>query len=406
MLLLKVWLTLADGKQVQVGELAFTEPDSQGGFESEFAYRESWLSDPGVFSLDPESLPLDLGMNSTRSKNLFPPLAVFEDALPDSWGRQLLIAEHMLSRGHRGEPYLLRALGANGLGALRFSEQGMPCAVHHPPSTVMLGELVTAAEQYEAGCDLSDERIRRLLAAGSSPGGARPKVLVNSADGRWIAKLPSRNDGRFDIVGLEAATMRTACHAGLEVPDTRLLHLENRKVLLVRRFDVTEAGGRRHVISLRTLCKEQPGRYSFGYSEIANVVRKHSSRPVRDVSRLYKQMIFNAVVGNTDDHLKNFWLYHDDAGWQLTPAFDLVPDVGEQVEHTLMFNLSATPPPAREFYEVAKAWGVPDCKKIAGDVVKAAPYFARYAAEALVPKENIRYFRCDIERRLEVIGFV
>ena len=126
-----------------------------------------------------------------------------------------MVFDRRLPRGQQGEPYLLRELGADGLGALAFSEAGEPVPRCKPGSVLHLAELLEAAERFEAGMLEDRSALRRLLEAGSTPGGARPKALVASEDGEWIAKFPSRNrDGRFDVVGLEAVAMELARAAG------------------------------------------------------------------------------------------------------------------------------------------------------------------------------------------------
>lgn len=398
MMLLDVWLCLPDGDNAHVGELAFDDADAHGRYRGEFRYLAGWLRDERRFALDPESLSPQAA--SWQSGNLQPPLAVFEDALPDDWGRRLLAAAARLPRNRQGAPFLLSALGADGMGALRFSEGGQPLPARRPGSVLELAALADAAARFEAGEALESPDHRRLFEAGATPGGARPKALIDDGDAHWIAKFPSRNrDGGFDVVGLETATMRVAAAAGLEVPETRLVHLGDRKALLVRRFDITAAGGRRHMISFRTLCRETPSRHVLAYQELATALRKHSAAPEADVARLFRQMAFNAVIGNTDDHLKNFWMYHDAAGYRLTPAFDLVPNVGEQAGHVLAFLDTALPPARDALLELARRWNVPDADAVLDQVCDATGGFNRAAKKAGVPQADIARIGADIARR-------
>ena len=181
--------------------------------------------------------------------------------------------------------------------------------------------------------------------------------------GYWIGKFPSkRRDEGFDIVGLEATCMRLARLAKLDVPDTRLVAVGARRALLVRRFDVSARGGRHHMLSLRTLGRERPGVYVMAYSELAQIVRKVSASPQANVNALYRHMVFNAVIGNTDDHLKNFWMLHTQVGYRLSPAFDLVPDVARRGEHTLAFEYNHTVPTGTTLLSIAKHWGVRDAR--------------------------------------------
>lgn len=116
-----VWLTLPDGVRVLVGELVFGDADNSGRYVSGFRYVPAWVASQDAFPLYPESLPLATDKHF-ESQNLFPPLAVFDDALPDDWGRRVLVADRKLPRGQQSEPYLLREIGADGLGALAFCE--------------------------------------------------------------------------------------------------------------------------------------------------------------------------------------------------------------------------------------------------------------------------------------------
>jgi serine/threonine-protein kinase HipA len=327
---------------------------------------------------------------------------VFEDALPDDWGRRLLALDQRLPRGQQGAPYLLRELGADGLGALAFAAAGEPMSSRSPAAAIYVAALVDAAARLEAGEQVEPSVLRRLLEAGSSPGGARPKALVDTDDGRWIAKFPSRyRDGRFDVVGLEATALALAGAAGLEVPETRLAALPaGRRALLVRRFDVTPPGGRRHMVSLKTLCKERPGVYVLGYDELMSAVRKHSAAPGADVEALFRHAVFNLAIGNTDDHLKNFWMLRDDRGWRLAPAIDLVPDVAERREHVLLFHLSHRVPSREDVAAVAKAWGVKRAAAIAQEVIEAAHGFRAAAEQCGVPAANADEIGRDIDRRL------
>ena len=399
MILLAVWLQPPRGDVMRVGELAFGDADPHGRYEGEFRYADDWLRNDRAFPIDPESLKL--GSATHRSANLRPPLGVFEDALPDEWGRKLLVAAAKLSRGEQGEPFLLRALGADGLGALRFDEAGAPVLRRKPGSVIELESLLGAAAKFEAGEAIEEEAFRRLLDAGSSPGGARPKALVDEGEYRWIAKFPSRDrDGRFDVVGLEAATLQLAAAAGLEVPETKLVPLGTRKALLVRRFDVAPEGGRHHMISLKTLCREAPGAYVLTYSEAAERIRKHAAAPKADVERFFRLMVFNAAIGNTDDHLKNVWLLRRERGYRLAPSFDLVPDVGERREHVLIFLHDRQAPSGEALGELARRWGVARAETIIAEISKAVRQFPQAAARAAVPEQNIAEISADIERRV------
>lgn len=400
MILLNVFARLPEGDIGQVGELAFGDPDAEGRYECAFRYGLAWLRHPRSFALDPESLPLSLGTAEVTSRNLRPPLSVFDDALPDEWGRSLLIYDRKLARGQQSEAYLLRELGADSLGCLMFAERGGPVPRARPEAIMHLDELIDAAERFDAGRSVAPGALRRLLAAGSTPGGVRPKALVEDGDGvQWIAKLPSRHrDLGLDVVGLEASCMRLAEAAGVEPALTRLERVGERRALLVRRFDVAGAG-RLHMLSLRTLCRERPDYLVTAYADVMAAIRKHSADPAADVARFFRQMTFNLAVGNTDEHLKNFWMLRSRAGWRLSPAIDLIPDIGGNLEHALVIGLDRSPPAAEDLHVLGRTWKVPQPERIVAEVVAAARSFPEIAAQLGVAQQSIGRFAEDIAAR-------
>jgi serine/threonine-protein kinase HipA len=401
-----VWVRRADGAIRLVGELATTTPDrSSGHFESEFEYTREWVSESGAFALDPVSLPLDAARRF-RAEMLYPPLAVFEDALPDDWGRRLLAAAITGEGGKPTLPEMLLRMRGGGTGALLFTaSEAAPHPDQSVPSTA-LRKLLAAAAQFEAGTLPPGDEFRRLLEGSSRAGGARPKALVHERGGEWLAKFPSRaRDESSDVVGLEATCLILAQRAGLEVPESRLQAIGARRVLLVKRFDVSAQGGRYHMVSLRTLCKERPGIYVHSYSDLAQVLRKHSASPADDLAALYRHMVFNAAIGNVDDHLKNFWMLARPGGFRLAPAFDLVPDIGGRGEHTLSFQQGFACPTRAEMIAVAAEWGVARAVGIVEDVVKATRAFATTARRLKVRHPvSLQKVRADVRRRTGLLG--
>ncbi|NTV97206.1 MAG: HipA domain-containing protein [Thiobacillus sp.] len=397
MMRLDAWLTLPDGGQRRIGEIAFADPDQQGRYASAFRYTTDWLADPDAFPLDPANLAL--AAHEYTAQNLAAPLLALDDALPDAWGRRLLILRDRLPRGRQNEPNLLQALAGRGLGGLGFFPPGrMPERGDGDADLIELDALAEAAARLEAGHEI-DDRCRVLLAAGSSPGGARPKALVRDGDGHWIAKFASRRD-EVDEVGLEATALALARRAGLTVPEFRLAPLAGgRRALLVRRFDLAPEGGRRHMLSFRALLAAD-GYYVLRYADLIAALRKHGERPEVDVPALFRQMVFNALIGNTDDHLKNFWLLRDRRGYALTPAFDLLPDVGARREHVLIFDLGPTPPGPSGLAALGRKWGISGAGAIVDRVVSTLAGFAEAAAAFGVPQPEIERFRLDIERRI------
>lgn len=404
MIRLDLWLTLTTGEKLLAAELVFGNADQQGRYASALRYTPTYLAEARAFPLDPASLPLQAGDYSAAQLNA--PLMALEDALPDDWGRRLLILRHGLPRGRQSEPHLMQALAGQGLGALSFHAPGQPPGEEaHAAALLELDALLDAAQRLEKdGHAAVDDSTRSLLAAGSSPGGARPKALVRDTDGtQWIAKFPSRRDD-VDMVGLEAASLELARLAGLEVPDFRLVELtDTRRALLVKRFDLAahaaaNTRGRLHMLSFRALL-QAGGYYVLRYLDLIAALRQHGANPERDVPRMYRQMVFNALLGNTDDHLKNFWLLADADGYRLSPAFDLLPDTGSRREHVLLFDLTPLAPAPTELAALGRKWGVTGAAAICQEVEAAVSRFAEIAAGNHVPESEIHRFEQDIARR-------
>lgn len=382
----EVWLSLASAR-ILAGEMVCEIGDDVRG-RGAFRYSPDYLRRRDAFALDPVSLPLREGDFAVDHPGVF---GVFEDSLPDDWGRRLLVRKHRIPRHQQNLPTLLLALGSAGLGALSYSERGRPRDASAEAEIINLERLVHAAEQFERGED-TDADISMLLSAGSSPGGARPKALVydEAVGEHYLAKFPSVKDP-VDIVRLETATMNLAAQAGLNVPATRLVECGGRPVLLVRRFDLMSQG-RRHMISMQTLMQAK-GYYQCRYGDMLNIVRKVSADPANDAEQLFRQMVFNAVVNNTDDHLKNFWMLGDaEQGWRLSPAFDLVPNVGRNDEHVLFFDLDPVCPGRNNLERLGRSWGISRAATIVGEVYTAVAAWRKEFSAFGVPAADIEWF--------------
>ena len=384
---IEVWIAL-DGAHALAGEMV-CEISDDGKARGAFRYSPDYLKTSGAFSLDPVSLPLREGEFNIEHPGVF---GVFEDSLPDDWGRRLLVRKHRLPLHQQNLPNLLLALGSAGLGALSYTEKDTPQKTSAEASVLYLDQLVKAAEAFERG-DTSDENINLLLGAGSSPGGARPKALVydEQADQHYLAKCPSIKDP-VDVVRIEAATMKLAEKAGLDVPETKLVECGGRPVLLVKRFDILPQG-RRHMVSLQTLLKAT-GYYQARYADMLNVTRKVSADPLLDSERLFRQMVFNAVIHNTDDHLKNFWMTCTlNEGWRLSPAFDLVPDIGQRSEHVLFFDLDPVYPGRVNLERLGRSWGVSGAAEITEQVFNAVSHWREAYLACGVAQKDIEQFK-------------
>ncbi len=401
MIRLHVWLTLPSGENIKTGALVIAAPDMRGTLQGQFRYSSEYLGHPRAFPLDPLHLPLSMEtFDADRPRAGIH--GVFEDSLPDDWGRRLMIRRHKLERGDQRIPNLLRLLGSQGLGALSYVEAGRPEIKTTGVPSRHLQELVLLAEKFEQEpTTTADAEFSLLFQAGTSPGGARPKGLIEDEDGSYLAKFASARD-QFDVVSLEAAAMELARRAGIETAETRLMELGARKCLLVKRFDINEAGGRNHPVSMQTLLKAD-AYYNLGYQDLARVIKHISTQPGEDLQRLYRQMVFNVMIGNTDDHLKNFLMLHNDAGWRLSPAFDLVPNVGFNREHALRIGLDNRPADIETILGEAKHFGIkrrPLALEVVRNVHESVMQWPEVFAENSVPEKDTKNIGKDINSRL------
>lgn len=395
-----IWLTTHQGLHLHAGELVTSAPDARGALNGQFRYSPEYLENRSSFPLDPIHLPLSPGIYEANRPHSGVH-GVFEDSLPDDWGRGLLIKRYNLPRHEQRIPHLLRCL-ENSIGALSYTEypEFIPQTVDVDSNS--LSDLQHQAERYEHNASLPNDNLPLLLQAGSSPGGARPKALVRDGEQSFIAKFPSRKDA-FDIVALEAATMELARSIGLETAATRIVPCGNHKALIVERFDIgSHPNGRNHMISMQSLLGAD-GFYNMSYRDMADVIRTISSSPVQDLKRMFKQMVFNVAVGNTDDHLKNFCMLHTQNGWTLSPAYDLLPNIGHNQEHVLRTGYSNMAPDRKTLLTEAKHFGIKRQNKANSyitDVLSKVEKWESVYRSNNVPKQDITTLRPDIEKRL------
>ncbi len=400
-MMLTVWLTLPVAEVVKAGELAIDEPDARGALEGQFRYTPEYLENPKAFPLDSLHLPLSADVFDADRPHAGVH-GVFEDSLPDDWGRKLLVRRYKLGRKDQRIPQLLRLSGNQGLGALSYMEKGRPDLKTTGVSLRHLQELVLLAEKFEKDGTVDDDELSLLFQAGSSPGGARPKALVKDESGAYLAKFASAKD-QLDVVSLEAAAMELGRRAGIETAETRLLSLGSRKCLLVKRFDINEAGGRNHLVSMQSLLKAD-GYYYADYRDMAEVIRHVSALPARDLHKLYRQMVFNVMIGNTDDHLKNFIILHNDEGRRLSPAFDLVPNIGFNREHVLRIGLDNRPPDLETLLQEARHFGLKrrqQTVEVIRKVHEAVSEWSTVFTACNVPEKDAQSIGKDINHRLK-----
>lgn len=291
-----------------------------------FVYGQSYLARNDAVALSLPDLPLQ--DDEVLTRNDVP--GCIADAGPDSWGRRVI--ERRLTLEHGGLSslgYLLES-GSNRIGAIDLQ--------HNPDTYVprcgdeaTIEDLAEAAQRVEEGLPLRDV-LRRALLQSTSAGGARPKALIAGGRLGFLAKFPSVRDSDPAIQG-EYVAMSLAREAGINAADVSLQRVADKQVLLVERFDRTPGGGRRLLVSAKTLLQnraaEQPARMGHeSYPLLAEEIRTRFAEPTATMRELFTRITFNILCGNTDDHAKNHAAFWDGQSLTLTPAFDVCPQRG------------------------------------------------------------------------------
>ena len=263
------------------------------------------------------------------------------DSEPDRWGRMLLKRRENVIAKREGRAaksltetdYLLGVEDFTRMGALRFKteENGEFLAYNEDmtvPPVTRLRELEAASLAYEKDSELlNDKWVKLLIGPGSSLGGARPKANVEDLDGSlWIAKFPSRND-EYDSGAWEYVVHELAVRCGLNVPQAKIIKFSDfGSTFLVKRFDRTGAK-RIHFASAMTLLGKSDGESNeCSYLDLLEFLTSYGSRVKEDAIELWKRIVFNLAVKNTDDHLRNHGFILEKDGWRLSPLYDVNPN--------------------------------------------------------------------------------
>jgi len=334
-------------KPILIGQLAYSD-SSRGGVFS-FAYDKAFLTSPYCLQIDP-LLTLHSGelYNDDVDKNF----RAFVDSSPDRWGRILMQRRAAIEcrKGIRPSnrltelDYLLGVHDSYRMGGIRFKKSGSHNFLDNntdfaAPPMASLRELEHAAIQIEKDDNIeSDEYyhwLKMLISPGSSLGGARPKACVTDERNHlWIAKFPNLND-TCDVGAWEMVCYELALAASVEMCPSEIRKFSTQHhTFLTKRFD--RIGGKRlHFSSAMTQLQYYDGEHSHGasYLEIAEFLSNQGSQTKTDLAQLWRRIVFNIAVSNTDDHLRNHGFLLTGKGWKLSPAYDLNPIVGKQGLH-------------------------------------------------------------------------
>lgn len=357
----------------------------KGGESYSFEYDKEWLKKTGLaLILDPELMPYS-GRQYPSGKNIF---GLFADASPDRWGRVLMNKrERILAEKEGRKPsklynsdYLLDVYDETRMGGLRFKSNSKGPFLSDDKETAAppwatLRTLEEASRHFENDeLDLTEKWLNQLIKPGSSLGGARPKATVaDTKDQLWIAKFPSKNDEN-DTGAWEMAVHDLAALCGLNVPEAKLEKFSPLgSTFLIKRFD--RLGSKRiHFASAMMLLGKADGASAAdgsSYLDIAAFIKSYGAQPRRDLIELWKRIVFNMAVTNTDDHLRNHAFILTDKGWILSPLYDVNP-VPYGDELSLNVDEEDNRIRIRLAVEVAVRFGIPkvDAEGYAEDILK------------------------------------
>ena len=382
----------------QMGNLVATRVKGKETFS--FEYTKEWLQSGFTRTIDPD-LQYYSGRFFPRDEKLN--FGAFLDSCPDRWGRVLMDRrEAALAKAEKRNPenlfesdYLLGVFDLHRMGALRFklNEDGEflndDKRMSAPPWT-SLRELEHACKMFEEDT-LSDKEqlkwINLLLAPGASLGGARPKASVlDLSNNLWIAKFPSIKDEK-NVGAWEYVAFCLAKKCGLNIAEGEIKKFNNKShTFLTKRFDRNKKGKRIHFASAMTMLGRIDGadhNSGVSYMEIAEFLIRNGADTDNDLEELWRRIVFNISIKNTDDHLRNHGFLLTEKGWKLSPAFDVNPnEFGSglslnisETDNALDFDLAIS---VAEYFRVSKMKAnkiikliketVPEWRKVAQDV--------------------------------------
>jgi len=376
-------------RRVKVGRLAMKK--RQILFEYDAAFLATNLE------LSPYKLPARTGVHIGEPRVLDGLMGVFDDSLPDGWGK-LLIDRRAVGLGMSRESLTaldrLALVGARSMGALVYE----PEVALEDPTIVELSRLAEDVDLVLA--DSSQANLERLIAIGGSPQGARPKVLVQVApDGSvhfgarkiargftaWLVKFPARGDDPA-VASLEHAYFLMANAAGIAVPQTQLLGRTKRfpGYFAIERFD-RQGAKRLHTHTLGGLLHLPHAYGAFDYTDLLKVTRS-LTKDEAAVRETFRRACFNVFAHNRDDHSRNFAFVMNERGaWTPSPAYDLTFSGGPGGEHTMLVAGEGRTPTKEHLLRLAEAADIKRAATMIADVSAAVRAFGDFAETAGVP---------------------
>lgn len=370
-----------------------------------FRYRPEYLAHPNAFSIDPVQLPLKRAETVLHCRGGSP--AFIDDYLPDAWGRKVLtrLAFYRDQKKFNANSVIdtLAMLSNSRIGTVRLVEHGQTPEYARGHALERLSQAEKAAQHIDDvdfnAVDIDEMGLLYLANAGTGVGGARPKALLYSDDGTYLAKFNRHTHDSYNNARVELACLLMAKAAGIEIGHGRVIEgVNGREVLLLDRFDFCIHQNQHtfhHLISANGLLKESSSQRDLGgtfrYDNVCELLRQYSISIEKDLKQLLSLMLFNRAINNTDDHERNFSLIHRGEGYELAPAYDLVPSLVTGQYHAAGFETNPYPPLPSEAVTKGKLFGLPKIIVVAAaeQVSDAVSNWKRYAEQAGVSDSDI-----------------
>ena len=342
---------------ILVGTLAKT-PDRVVAFE----YDSNWL-DNG-FSISPFSLPLIKKVFIPKYDPFGGLFGVFNDSLPDGWGRLLvdrLFLKNKINPAEIDNLNRLAVVQESGMGALTYKPE------HRFEAENSIADYDILAQECSKILESQNsDNLDELFQLGGSSGGARPKILTSVGNEDWIIKFPSSSDPK-NIGEKEYQYSLCAKDCGINMTETRLFPSKICSGYFgIKRFD-RKNGKKVHMVSASGLLETSHRLPNLDYNTLMKLTLE-LTRNYQDIEQLFKLMCFNVFAHNRDDHSKNFSFLYDDTKkeWHLSPAYDLTYSFSFNGEHATTINGEGKNPTLDDILAVAKNIGLKE--KLAKDI--------------------------------------
>lgn len=391
------WIGMSEPKCIGI----MSGQQAKGRKSFSFKYNNDWITSNEQLLLDPDIAWFGGAQYPNQKENF----GVFLDSMPDTWGRTLMKRRAAVIANEKGISvqtlydidFLLGVHDESRMGALRFKLDPDGAFLDNDPISptppwASIRELQYGASLMESNKDTSEVRkwLAMLIAPGSSLGGARPKANIIDEKGQlWIAKFPSKND-ITDKAAWEYLAYQLAIGAGIEMSECKMEHVTGKyRTFFTKRFD-REKQGRIHFASAMTMTgkNEELIRDDIpSYLDIVEFIQFSGGFVDEDLRQLWRRIVFNITISNTDDHLRNHGFILTKQGWRLSPAFDINPSLDK---NGLAINIDDN----RLDIETAKRVGIyfrlseKEMNQIIDEIKSSVSEWRKFALEIGIPRSE------------------